>query len=781
MGCQTAAQNPNGMPNSGTKSQWDAKQRHKIPMGCQTAAQNKTKQNKTKQNKTKQNKTFYRLLFILSIHCIIVNPLISQIIIRDSIVIKTENTSLLKNPGNHLNTVQYYSITYDFSIAAIRTPRPRVILSNENNIDTIAYCWLVSGCTGAGGNYTNQYRPWYTTDTSAAISLVYTEGEDQNGNVVPYPTVEIAQISTFQGDVKTFQVILHYPTPYWNPPTDPVFGYIRFKMSTVPPPKITVYLNGSAPTGETNYYISRNYTPVLTLTETHSASFGSEPVITWYCPTTINTADFIDTANNSLTVPASAATYAELFPGDPAMVELIIRASAENEFGISEAGFPVILQLMNDTLHHFLLTAENDTVAYSEETTLIVTAKNQQNTTYSLNDNTLLNFTITDSIRHGTFIINSDTVTTVPPVLTNVTYGDARTGKVRFAAITKNPANAVPVTVRVSMQSDQSKQGEAVIPVVEQSLTIVMELPYEVRPSIPTEDRNTALTALRRKPFQVRMTRNHAAVPNHAIRLYTDYVVGSGGHVHNQNNFRRPDHHDNYGYFTFNNPNLKFRPLDTITNTNGIINVNYNASIFGDSMKIIVTSVDSSMKKYLCDTVAILEKVNGLELLPVSGNYNKIGGTANHYGPPGHPNTDNNHWGLNWVNQRIANIALAFQNRCPNEELLQINDMSLPLGGKFDIGGEWIGSHETHRNGRNVDIQSRLMEGDRFNDVNRDDEYNADSGDILLSDINGNGLYDGETMEIFREIAISFNVSSIRLEYPFKYAGSQREHWHLTY
>lgn len=107
--------------------------------------------------------------------------------------------------------------------------------------------------------------------------------------------------------------------------------------------------------------------------------------------------------------------------------------------------------------------------------------------------------------------------------------------------------------------------------------------------------------------------------------------------------------------------------------------------------------------------------------------------------------------------------------------------MSLPLGGKFDIGGEWFGSHETHRNGRNVDIQSRLMEGDRFFDADSNDEYDTDKGDILLSDINGNGFYDGDTMEIFKKIVKRINVLRVRLEYPFKYTGLGTEHWHLTF
>ena len=39
-------------------------------------------------------------------------------------------------------------------------------------------------------------------------------------------------------------------------------------------------------------------------------------------------------------------------------------------------------------------------------------------------------------------------------------------------------------------------------------------------------------------------------------------------------------------------------------------------------------------------------------------------------------------------------------------EKIRINDISLPLGGYFDINGDWRGDHVSHRTGKDVDIEN---------------------------------------------------------------------------
>lgn len=54
--------------------------------------------------------------------------------------------------------------------------------------------------------------------------------------------------------------------------------------------------------------------------------------------------------------------------------------------------------------------------------------------------------------------------------------------------------------------------------------------------------------------------------------------------------------------------------------------------------------------------------------------------------------------------------ALIWYYKYASNRALSINDISLPKGGHFDIGGEWSGSHYEHRFGTEVDInQSAIL------------------------------------------------------------------------
>ncbi|MFB3041341.1 MAG: penicillin-insensitive murein endopeptidase [Candidatus Poribacteria bacterium] len=108
-------------------------------------------------------------------------------------------------------------------------------------------------------------------------------------------------------------------------------------------------------------------------------------------------------------------------------------------------------------------------------------------------------------------------------------------------------------------------------------------------------------------------------------------------------------------------------------------------------------------------------KFRNLVHLPDSPeNYIKIGGTCNHHGPRNdnkHPNCrtpDNNHWGHDRAVAFLPFIAIQYRTRFPDDELLQINDIGLPSGGKFDIFAQWTGNvkHEYHRLGLDVDVRS---------------------------------------------------------------------------
>jgi hypothetical protein len=105
-------------------------------------------------------------------------------------------------------------------------------------------------------------------------------------------------------------------------------------------------------------------------------------------------------------------------------------------------------------------------------------------------------------------------------------------------------------------------------------------------------------------------------------------------------------------------------------------------------------------------------KVPNLSLLPESPDYVKIGGRTIHLGPPLSV-TDNNHHGTSRTLQAIQTISQSYRQQL--NQRLRINDISLPWGGLFDIQGDWLPPHWTHREGRNVDVSIISAEGGTVN------------------------------------------------------------------
>jgi hypothetical protein len=90
-------------------------------------------------------------------------------------------------------------------------------------------------------------------------------------------------------------------------------------------------------------------------------------------------------------------------------------------------------------------------------------------------------------------------------------------------------------------------------------------------------------------------------------------------------------------------------------------------------------------------TVQVPELIN---LADIQTNFFRLTGQTGT-----HPD---NHWG---TPNTVANIQLvALDLFDVFEATLGINDMSLPLGGLFDINGTWKPPHSSHRKGTSVDI-----------------------------------------------------------------------------
>ncbi len=376
----------------------------------------------------------------------------------------------------------------------------------------------------------------------------------------------------------------------------------------------------------------------------------------------------------------------------------------------------VVVKKKEDEHDHFEVTFEKDTVAFTESSKIYVQAKNVNNQNIELANDKLVKLSIITNGDYGTFIDkNNDTLFTVPIVLEHVPYGDIKAGLIQFSTVKKNPMDPLLCKVKVELESEPTKTGEGAIPVAEQTLKIVMEGEHVVElMNLRGFSKPQKPKTANKKEFTIQLIRNKAWVKNYSFLLMNDNLDSSGGHDHT--NDRPTDtqaqRRDNYGYYILKRANdtIDVRPYEGQTKDDGIEKFDYVASVFGDKMMLRVETVEANKKKFLWDTLSLMEKVDGLVRLDDGTTYDLIGGTAEHHGPPIY--TDNhNHYSTATVRTNIQNIASEYHRQFPDKVVLQINDMSLSYGGGFDVRGHWErdivpgGAHQTHRDGRSLDLR----------------------------------------------------------------------------
>jgi hypothetical protein len=107
--------------------------------------------------------------------------------------------------------------------------------------------------------------------------------------------------------------------------------------------------------------------------------------------------------------------------------------------------------------------------------------------------------------------------------------------------------------------------------------------------------------------------------------------------------------------------------------------------------------------------------VDGLFPLGTGPDHTLVGQTTSH---------PDNHHALGIVNQSLRQIAADYRaefypnGNIPEDHKVAYNDMSLPLGGKFDLGNRWENTslrHAEHREGINCDVRSNNIPNTRWN------------------------------------------------------------------
>lgn len=89
-------------------------------------------------------------------------------------------------------------------------------------------------------------------------------------------------------------------------------------------------------------------------------------------------------------------------------------------------------------------------------------------------------------------------------------------------------------------------------------------------------------------------------------------------------------------------------------------------------------------------------EVDNLGSLAVGTDYTKV------RNPDTLHTSANAYYGIPDTHSTLTSIAARYQGSTGN--VLSVNDMSLPRGGRFDVLGDWGGAHKLHRVGKSADI-----------------------------------------------------------------------------
>jgi len=222
-------------------------------------------------------------------------------------------------------------------------------------------------------------------------------------------------------------------------------------------------------------------------------------------------------------------------------------------------------------------------------------------------------------------------------------------------------------------------------------LSIEIPEPKEVWPTLRTRDggnpneRNELL-------FNILVTNGIDSIPNYELDIEIEFADSSGGHQHSDpgypNNLR--------GTLTDSLTNQsQVGSIITSSNQNGLIFLKYISN--QSSGKFIITARSTSESLSISDTITV--KVPNLLQFGEIGSYTLTGETINHV---------NNHY---LINQQAINSLLGASSAFGNSKWntsgeMRLNDMSLEWGGLFDISGQWRTPHNSHRTGRDVDIEN---------------------------------------------------------------------------
>lgn len=185
---------------------------------------------------------------------------------------------------------------------------------------------------------------------------------------------------------------------------------------------------------------------------------------------------------------------------------------------------------------------------------------------------------------------------------------------------------------------------------------------------------------------------SNVPVANCPITVSTGVVNNSGGHFHNSN---RPKSQ------TGTSPTGPWSDqaiTNLYTGPNGTTTMYTRASPVGQQETLVSCP---QMQNGVCQTTSVLVRFSDIYYVEEKPEWNHIGATGIH----GSSNAYN-HWMVGAVAYNVWYAVRDYLAAHPEQVKVDVNDMALPYGGIFDLGGNWAGPHSDHSRGTAVDIRA---------------------------------------------------------------------------
>ena len=432
-----------------------------------------------------------------------------------------------------------------------------------------------------------------------------------------------------------------------------------------------------------------------------------------------------NTATSSLNCTYWDAQYLQFVAdGQPAQVPTTVTITVTSADGYDRTGNGHVVVTYTPAFDHFLVNITPDTLSNKQTAPLTVIAVDINGNEVPFDTSTSINLSYDQGQEYAGFItLSNDTVTALP----GVSYGTLRLGLIKVVAhgtsssavlasakslfhakgikstvTTKGYLDQYPqMIVRVVMSTDATRFATGNFYVRPDIKVIVVA--DSIQPFYPE------LIPLDSSRVRVKVAVTVSGIlyggPPYEVTITNAVLDGSGGHSHAGS---RPT-----GYLvTADGDTVKIQKFDTGPDT---IRSTYQASRFGGQERVIA-KLNLPM---IADSDSVVVRVPHLGLLPDGSNYELIGREDSH---------PVNHWADVALLQWLPEIAAEYLEQFEPDNVIKYNDISLPLGGGFDVGGHWdqdllpdSSGHQLHRLGRSVDVRTNPYHRDGV-PINEKDE-----------------------------------------------------------